>query len=117
MYKYSLRTVDNPETGKKGETLFCESILTDEQVKNLVVAKIREKYSINDEMKTQRFGIADSQNVEFLEYNKYVGNCRAYGAELKAQSLTDKDTWADYQRKGSESEAKYISRLKEVGLI
>ena len=117
MYKYLLR-VDSPETGEKEESLFCESILTNEQVKKLVVGKIRGKYPINDEMKIQRLGIVDPQNVDFLEYNKYAEDCRTYGAELKAQSLVaDKETWADYQRRGSESEAKYISRLKEAGLI
>jgi len=82
-----------------------------------VVARIREKYPVNDETKAQRLGISDSKSAEFLEYDKYVEDCRAYGVELKAQSLADREAWADYQRKEYESEAEYISRLKESGLI
>ena len=111
MYKYELRT-DN----EKKEYLFCESNLTREQIKKLVVAKIRQKYSINDEMKLQRCGILDLQNVEFATYNKYVENCRIYGNELKSQALIDKKKWENYQLENNDYE-NYIKKLKEAGLI
>jgi len=117
MYKYSLNKINNPETGKEEERLFCDSILTNAEIRKIVIARIRQKYTENEENKMQRLGILDSQNIEFLNYNKYVEECRAYGDELKAQSLSDIEAWSDYQRKYGEDEKNYIERLKKVGLV
>jgi hypothetical protein len=46
-----------------------------------VVMKIREKYSVNDEIKLIRLGASD----DFTAYNDYVETCRAWGAAAKAR--------------------------------
>jgi hypothetical protein len=46
-----------------------------------VVMKIREKYSVNDEIKLIRQGASD----DFTAYNDYVETCRAWGAAAKAR--------------------------------
>lgn len=46
-----------------------------------VVMKIREKYSVNDEIKLIRLGASD----DFTAYNDYVEMCRAWGAAAKAR--------------------------------
>ena len=46
-----------------------------------VVMKIREKYSVNDEIKLIRLGASD----DFTAYNDYAETCRAWGAAAKAR--------------------------------
>ena len=46
-----------------------------------VVMKIREKYSVNDEIKLIRLGESD----DYTTYNDYVESCRAWGAAAKAR--------------------------------
>ena len=46
-----------------------------------VVMKIREKYSVNDEIKLIRLGASD----DFTAYNDYVETCRAWGTAAKAR--------------------------------
>jgi hypothetical protein len=46
-----------------------------------VVMKIREKYSVNDEIKLIRLGASD----DFTDYNDYVETCRAWGTAAKAR--------------------------------
>jgi hypothetical protein len=46
-----------------------------------VVMKIREKYSVNDEIKLIRLGASD----DFTAYNDYVETCRAWGVAAKAR--------------------------------
>ena len=46
-----------------------------------VVMKIREKYSVNDEIKLLRLGASD----DFTAYNDYIETCRAWGAAAKAR--------------------------------
>jgi hypothetical protein len=46
-----------------------------------VVIKIREKYSVNDEIKLIRLGASD----DYTAYNNYVEMCRAWGAAAKAR--------------------------------
>ena len=46
-----------------------------------VVMKIREKYSVNDEIKLIRLGASD----DFTAYNDYIETCRAWGAAAKAR--------------------------------
>ena len=49
-------------------------------INQLVVEKIAEKYSINDEIKL----IRTQPNAQFDEYNAYVESCRTWGKEQKA---------------------------------
>lgn len=49
-------------------------------INQLVVEKIAEKYSINDEIKL----IRTQPNAQFDEYNAYVESCRTWGREQKA---------------------------------
>jgi hypothetical protein len=46
-----------------------------------VVMKIRERYSVNDEIKLLRLGASD----DFTAYNDYIETCRAWGAAAKAR--------------------------------
>jgi len=46
-----------------------------------VVAKIRERYSLNDEIKLLRIGLSE----ESTAYNDYAEECRAWGREAKAR--------------------------------
>ena len=46
-----------------------------------VVMTIREKYSVNDEIKLIRLGASD----DFTAYNDYVETCRAWGTAAKAR--------------------------------
>ena len=46
-----------------------------------VVAKIRERYSLNDEIKLLRIGLSE----ESTAYNDYVEECRAWGRAAKAR--------------------------------
>jgi len=49
-------------------------------INQLVVEKIAEKYSINDEIKL----IRTQPSTQFDEYNAYVESCRTWGKEQKA---------------------------------
>lgn len=62
-----------------------EPIITEADIDRQVVAKIRERYDINDECKMLRFGITDPENDEFLAYNAFVEECRAWGKGQKEQ--------------------------------
>ena len=69
-----------------------EIVLTEEQIQaerelakknqyeNLIVAKIRQKYSINQELAIIRQ--RDAKPEEFAEYNEYVEQCKA---EVKSE--------------------------------
>lgn len=57
--------------------------LTREMINRQVVAKIRERYSIDEEFKMINYGIIDPDNSEYREYRKYVEECRAWGREGK----------------------------------
>ena len=46
-----------------------------------VVAKIRERYSVNDEIKLLRIGLSEESTV----YNDYVEECRDWGRAAKAR--------------------------------
>jgi hypothetical protein len=50
-------------------------------INDRVVAKIRERYSINDEIKLLRIGLSE----ESTAYNDYAEECRAWGREAKAR--------------------------------
>lgn len=69
-----------------------EIVLTEEQIaemqeqakvqqyEDLIVSKIRQKYSVNQELAILRQ--RDSKPLEFLEYNEYVEQCKA---EVKSE--------------------------------
>lgn len=64
-----------------------------EEINEDVVAKIREKYSVNEEEKLKRLAINALSNnepvpVEYDEYNTYIEECRAWGDEQKALAQT-----------------------------
>ena len=50
-------------------------------ISNRVVLRIREKYSIDDELKMLRM----RESKEFILYNEYVEECRAWGNAAKAR--------------------------------
>jgi hypothetical protein len=50
-------------------------------INDRVVAKIRERYSVNDEIKLLRIGLSE----ESIAYNDYVEECRAWGRGEKAK--------------------------------
>lgn len=52
----------------------------DKLYENLIVTKIREKYSLNEELAILRQ--RDTKPAEFEEYNAYVEKCKA---EVKAE--------------------------------
>lgn len=50
-------------------------------INDRVVAKIRERYSLNDEIKLLRIGLSEESTI----YNDYVEECRAWGRGEKAK--------------------------------
>ena len=50
-------------------------------VNERIVARIRERYSLNDELKFLRIGLSE----ESTAYNDYVEECRAWGRAAKAR--------------------------------
>lgn len=66
-------------------------IKSDEEINKEIVAKIREKYSQEDEDKLKRLAInamsiAKDLPVEYDEYNNYVEECRNWGDEQKLEA-------------------------------
>ena len=64
-------------------------IMPDSWVNTRVVEKIRQRYSVEEEIKLNRLAnvaLKDSQPVpaEFDEYNLYVEQCRDWGNQMKA---------------------------------
>lgn len=70
---------------KDGEWIYYPRIIipTIQEIDAQVVQKIRERYDENEEYKMLRLGILDSTNVDFLAYNTYVEECRAWGQSEK----------------------------------
>jgi hypothetical protein len=114
MYKYEIRKQINSETGKQEETLFAEDILNDEIIDKKVVAKIREKYTIDKEFKMLRLGISDSLNKDFQEYLSYVEDCETWGNEQKIKTEQERLKWRNNFRLRNESEKEYITRIKPI---
>lgn len=56
---------------------------TIEDINRQVVAKIRTRYSIDDEFQMQRLGLQDNTNAEYLEYLTYVNECVEWGRQEK----------------------------------
>lgn len=64
-----------------------EKVYTHEEINAMVVNKIREKYSINDEFKMINLGIGNPQDEEYLEYREYVLECKTWGDNLEKGKL------------------------------
>lgn len=58
-------------------------IPTREEINNQIVAKIRQKYSIDDEFQMQRLGMQDNENPEYQAYLTYVNECITWGQQEK----------------------------------
>lgn len=54
-----------------------------EKINAQVVAKIRERYSIDEEFKMHRLGLQDQKNIEYLKYLNYVQQCIDWGNNEK----------------------------------
>ena len=70
---------DSVTLPKEQPVLLIEANLEADMVNAQVVQKIRERYSINDEIKLLRLG--DSAEKE--AWSKYVEECRSWGAKRK----------------------------------
>lgn len=60
--------------------------------KDLTVELIREKYSINDELKLHREEKENPNNEEYLEYVRYVKECKSKAQQFVAErdiTITD----------------------------
>ena len=100
--------------GKQEETLFAEEILEDKVINKKIIAKIRERYGENEEIKMLRLGILDGLNKEFQSYNTFVETCLNWGSEKKVEASEGKEYWKDKYRQRNETEKEFISRLKIV---
>lgn len=98
---FSVEALPDPESGAdilscvlkadaESKTVWYEYIRrSEEQAKRekeidaAVVAKIRERYDANEELKMLRLGITDPENADFATYNAYVEECRAWGRSQK----------------------------------
>lgn len=58
---------------------------TREEINNMVVQKIREKYDINKEFEMQRRGLQDPNDAEYQAYLQYVQECITWGDAEKAK--------------------------------
>jgi hypothetical protein len=78
-----------PEEITTEEAALTEELIADIRAVSLhillindrVVAKIRERYSVNDELKLLRIGLSEESTV----YNDYIEECRAWGRGEKAK--------------------------------
>ena len=114
MRKYTIKEQLYSETGEQKETLQAEEILEDKIIDKKIIAKIRQRYSENEEIKMLRLGILDGLNKEFQAYNEYVEECQTWGNEKKAEATQERVFWKDKYRQRNETEKEFISRLKIV---
>lgn len=68
-----------------------ENEITLEEIDSMVVKKIRERYDVNEEYKMLRLGVLNKKNPLFVEYNKYVEECRVWGESEKERIGTNND--------------------------
>lgn len=59
---------------------------THEEINTMVVAKIREKYDINEEFKMINLGIANPEDEQYIAYRNYVQECVDWGNELESKT-------------------------------
>jgi len=71
-----------------GKPVLSGYIKSKEEIDAETVAKIREQYSTEDELKIHRLAIADPQLQEFIDYVNYVNTCRAEGEQKLADART-----------------------------
>ena len=112
MRKYTIK--QSITDGKQEEVLQAEEILEDKIIDKKIIAKIRQRYSENEEIKMLRLGILDGLNKEFQAYNEYVEECQTWGNEKKAEATQERVFWKDKYRQRNETEKEFISRLKIV---
>ena len=112
MRKYTIK--QSITDGKQEEVLQGEEILEDKIIDKKIIAKIRERYSIDQECEMLRLGILDVNNAEFQSYNSFVQTCLGWGNEKKAEASEEKEYWKDKYRQRNETEKEFISRLKIV---
>ena len=112
MRKYIIK--QNITDGKQEEVLQAEEILEDKIIDKKIIAKIRQRYSIDQECEMLRLGILDINNVEFQVYNTFVETCLGWGSEKKVEASEEKEYWKDKYRQRNESEKEFISRLKII---
>ena len=115
MRKYTIK--QNITDGKQEEVLQAEEILEDKIIDKKIIAKIRERYSIDQECEMLRQGILDSNNVEFQAYNSFVETCLNWGSEKKVEASEEKEYWKDKYRQRDETEKEFISRLKIIAQV
>ena len=60
--------------------------LTHEEINEMVVSKIREKYDVNEEFKMINLGISNPINEHYIAYREYVQECVNWGNELENNS-------------------------------
>ena len=112
MRKYTIK--QNITDGKQEEVLQAEEILEDKVIDKKIIAKIRQRYSIDQECEMLRLGILDVNNTEFQAYNTFVKTCLGWGSEKKVEASEEKEYWKDKYRQRNETEKEFISRLKIV---
>jgi len=112
MRKYTIK--QNITDGKQEEVLQAEEILEDKVIDKKIIAKIRQRYSIDQECEMLRLGILDVNNAEFQAYNTFVKTCLGWGSEKKVEASEEKEYWKDKYRQRNETEKEFISRLKIV---
>lgn len=105
MYKYV----------KEGDEVRNINIPEKSQIDRMVVRRIRQKYSDDDENKFNNLReAADGWN----EFNTYLAECRQWGRDMKAVAETDKETWKNFQwNEVEETRQEFIERLEIEGLI
>ena len=83
-----LKNLPKTETVLTKEQIQAELELSKQnQYEGLIVSKIRQKYSVNQELAILRQ--RDTKPEEFAEYNAYVEQCKA---QAKSEVLNDNNT-------------------------
>ena len=77
-----VRKYKNVETGKIIDPN-NPSPPTHEEINEMVVEKIREKYDVNEEFKMINLGITNPENADYVAYRTYVQECVDWGNELE----------------------------------
>ena len=85
------RMYKNVQTGKILDPDVNPTPLTHEEINQMVVSKIREKYDINEEFKMINLGISDPTNKDYIAYREYVTSCIAWGDDLFLETEAGED--------------------------
>ena len=65
----------NPLNGH-WEIVAVPTVVDNRTYEQKLVAKIREKYSVDDEIALLNKGVADASNAEYVAYRAYVAQCK-----------------------------------------